>query len=57
MFGASPDNSLFGRSIPCSGNRNSLFRLARESVRKPFAPLRDFVRAVAAIIGISNIPC
>jgi hypothetical protein len=40
-----PENSLFRRNIPCSGQQNSLFRPARELTRKPLKSLHDSTTA------------
>jgi hypothetical protein len=45
--GAPPDDSLFGRKIPCSDNRNSLFGFVREFTGKASKSLRNFSRIFA----------
>jgi hypothetical protein len=45
-----PDNSLFRRSIPCFGNRNSLIRQEQESARKPLELLRDLAPTIARMV-------
>ena len=44
-----PDKSLFGRKIPCSGNRNSLFGFVREFAGKASKSLGNFACAFAEI--------
>src|ERR1700730_19426650 len=45
--GAPPDKSLFGRKIPCSGNRNSLFGFVREFAAKAAKSFGNFARRFA----------
>jgi len=42
-----PDKSLFGRKIPCSDNRNSLFGFVREFDGKAAKSLGNFARTFA----------
>jgi hypothetical protein len=42
-----PDKSLFGRKIPCSGNRNSLFGFVREFAGKAAKSFGNFARTFA----------